>query len=282
MLLDQIFTIHCFCDTTVNVFISTQESQPSPLHYDYHDLVNIQLLGEKNWQIFSVANDVTYPLTGYKITENTAKKSIFNGRVKVGTLFTIPKGSAHIVSTASDISIHIAIGLRYKSVADLILRLLSHKLADYKEPILSILDKLPQEIDIIKLLDLSLSEINDDNLINQVLSLQRLLPLSSIKESEKINRLIFDRGVFCFQKKGDFLNIKLPLILNRTVTIEENIFNAGLLRIPIELENIIKGIFEYGEINRDSILKEFDDESASEIMNILYKTGLASNSTSRD
>ncbi|WP_350306318.1 hypothetical protein [Photorhabdus viridis] len=66
------------------------------------------------------------------------------------------------------------------------------------------------------------------------------------------------------------------------MTIEENTFNAGLLSMPIELENIIKGIFEYGEINRDSILKEFDDESASEIMNILYKTGLASNSTSRD
>lgn len=104
-----------------NIYCTPKNSQGFQTHYDSHDVIVLQVHGEKDWEIYD--NPVKLPLKGVQdFTKNMdivpkLKQKI---RLKTGELLYIPRGVMHNARTTDSSSIHITLGLLGTSYYNLI------------------------------------------------------------------------------------------------------------------------------------------------------------------
>jgi ribosomal protein L16 Arg81 hydroxylase len=107
----------------LNLYYSPQKSQAFKSHFDKHDVFILQISGNKTWEVFKHQED--NPLPEYKIprTESflTSEKHSIN--LNAGDLLYIPRGMWHNVFSNDSSSLHLTVGIRPKTVIDLLYNL---------------------------------------------------------------------------------------------------------------------------------------------------------------
>lgn len=104
----------------LNLYYSPQKSQAFKSHFDKHDVFILQISGNKTWEVFN--HQENNPLPEYKIPRtdsflNSEKQSI---TLNAGDLLYIPRGVWHNVFSNDSSSLHLTVGVRPKTVIDLL------------------------------------------------------------------------------------------------------------------------------------------------------------------
>jgi bifunctional lysine-specific demethylase and histidyl-hydroxylase NO66 len=98
---------------TANAYLTPPSSQALPAHFDGHDVLVLQLQGEKGWQVFG--RHAERPAA-----PQTAKPSgmpLLAVSLRPGDSLYVPRGFVHNVATAARPSLHISIAMLPRSGA---------------------------------------------------------------------------------------------------------------------------------------------------------------------
>ncbi|WP_340378711.1 cupin domain-containing protein [Streptomyces sp. SS7] len=103
----------------VNAYLTTNEASGFPLHWDDHDVVIVQLAGEKQWEVRGASRAV--PM--YRDTDPNSTPSeeiIWSGVMKTGDVMHIPRGHWHRATRnghGSGHSLHVTFGITKRTGA---------------------------------------------------------------------------------------------------------------------------------------------------------------------
>ncbi|MFE5873413.1 JmjC domain-containing protein [Streptomyces roseifaciens] len=103
----------------VNAYLTTNDASGFPLHWDDHDVLVIQLAGEKEWEVRGASRKV--PMYRDTDPNNTPSESIvWSGLVKAGDVMHIPRGHWHQATRTGrgpGKSLHMTIGITKRTGA---------------------------------------------------------------------------------------------------------------------------------------------------------------------
>ncbi|WP_330349500.1 JmjC domain-containing protein [Streptomyces sp. NBC_00582] len=103
----------------VNAYLTTNEASGFPLHWDDHDVVIVQLAGEKEWEVRGASRVV--PM--YRDTDSNSTPSqeiLWSGVMKTGDVMHIPRGHWHQATRnghGSGWSLHVTFGITKRTGA---------------------------------------------------------------------------------------------------------------------------------------------------------------------
>ncbi|MEU4970506.1 JmjC domain-containing protein [Streptomyces smyrnaeus] len=103
----------------VNVYLTTNEASGFPLHWDDHDVVIVQLAGEKEWEV----RNTSRPAPMYRDADpNTtpSEEGVWSGVMKPGDVMHIPRGFWHQATrngSGSGYSLHATFGFTKRTGA---------------------------------------------------------------------------------------------------------------------------------------------------------------------
>lgn len=96
----------------VNCYLTTQASDGFPLHWDDHDVVIVQLAGEKTWDVRAASRAV--PMYRDAAPNDTpSEEVVWSGRLRAGEVMHIPRGYWHRATRSDcgdDYSLHATFG----------------------------------------------------------------------------------------------------------------------------------------------------------------------------
>ncbi len=93
----------------VNMYASWRASPGFDLHWDDHDVIILQIVGRKRWQIFG-------PTTKFPLERNPEtmkppdRSAVWDGLMKEGDALYIPRGWWHVVTPLNEPTIHLTVG----------------------------------------------------------------------------------------------------------------------------------------------------------------------------
>lgn len=103
----------------VNAYLTTNDASGFPLHWDDHDVVIVQLAGEKAWEVRATSRNV--PM--YRDADPNATPSdeiIWSGIMRTGDVMHIPRGHWHQATrtgSGSGRSLHVTFGITKRTGA---------------------------------------------------------------------------------------------------------------------------------------------------------------------
>ncbi|MGW0574990.1 JmjC domain-containing protein [Streptomyces sp. NPDC002920] len=104
----------------VNAYLTTNEASGFPLHWDDHDVVIVQLAGEKQWEVRGASRAV--PMYRDSDPNNTpSEEIIWSGVMKSGDVMHIPRGHWHQATRNSHgpgKSLHVTFGITKRTGAN--------------------------------------------------------------------------------------------------------------------------------------------------------------------
>ncbi|XP_040020212.2 ribosomal oxygenase 2 isoform X1 [Gasterosteus aculeatus] len=139
--------LECFFGGLVgsNVYITPQESQGLPAHYDDVEVFVLQLEGQKRWLLYTP----TVPLASEYSVESEEKigSPTHDIVLKAGDLLYFPRGTIHQASTPAgvDHSIHVTLSTYQRmSWGDLLLDIFPNLLCDHSKTAVSLREGMPR------------------------------------------------------------------------------------------------------------------------------------------
>ncbi|MGK4579639.1 JmjC domain-containing protein [Kitasatospora sp. HPMI-4] len=103
----------------VNAYLTTNEASGFPLHWDDHDVVIVQLAGEKEWEVRGTSRKV--PMYRDADPNSTpSEEIIWSGVMKTGDVMHIPRGHWHQATRngqGSGKSLHVTFGITKRTGA---------------------------------------------------------------------------------------------------------------------------------------------------------------------
>ncbi|KOV59349.1 JmjC domain-containing protein [Streptomyces sp. MMG1121] len=103
----------------VNAYLTTNDAAGFPLHWDDHDVVIVQLAGEKNWEVRAATRRV--PMYRDADPNDTpSDEIIWSGTVRVGDVMHIPRGHWHQATRSGSgpgQSLHVTFGITKRTGA---------------------------------------------------------------------------------------------------------------------------------------------------------------------
>jgi len=115
--------LSCACQT--NVYFTPANAQGFEIHHDTHDVFILQLAGSKRWQTYEPG--LRLPLPGQRYFWNTlsAGPPVSAFTLNPGDLFYCPRGIPHDAQSAQEASVHISLGARVSTWAELMVEILA-------------------------------------------------------------------------------------------------------------------------------------------------------------
>ncbi|WP_336116320.1 JmjC domain-containing protein [Streptomyces sp. PTD9-10] len=103
----------------VNAYLTTNDASGFPLHWDDHDVVIVQLAGEKEWEVRATSRAV--PMYRDADPNNTpSDEIIWTGLMRTGDVMHIPRGHWHQATrtgSGSGKSLHVTFGITKRTGA---------------------------------------------------------------------------------------------------------------------------------------------------------------------
>ncbi|MER7853663.1 cupin domain-containing protein [Streptomyces bacillaris] len=103
----------------VNAYLTTNKASGFPLHWDDHDVVIVQLAGEKSWEVRGTSRAV--PLYRDADPNDTpSEEAVWSGTMKTGDVMHIPRGHWHQATRdghGSGRSLHVTFGITKRTGA---------------------------------------------------------------------------------------------------------------------------------------------------------------------
>lgn len=99
----------------VNAYLSPASSRGLDLHFDHHDVVVVQLDGEKRWRVWDRLDRARHPVRGAPDmalpTFDEVGEPAVDRTLRPGDCLLIPQGCPHAPETVDEESVHLTIGL---------------------------------------------------------------------------------------------------------------------------------------------------------------------------
>ncbi len=123
------------CKVQGNLYMSSKRKQGFEAHFDTHDVVAVQVEGEKTWSVFEGRADhpIAHPMfRNYSQAHHEeAKGQLWKEvRMKPGDLLYLPRGQYHYALADDGGTIHIAFGLTYPIGIDVMSYLFERMIAE--------------------------------------------------------------------------------------------------------------------------------------------------------
>ena len=114
------------CAVTANVYCSPPQAQGFFPHFDYHDVIVIQLAGSKWWGEFAENADLPLHNNNWRAVEQSVDAAIpgydavetSGVDLEVGDVLYVPRGNSHVVRSRSTISLHVTLALQRETLFD--------------------------------------------------------------------------------------------------------------------------------------------------------------------
>lgn len=120
--LEAVFSAHI----QTNLYLTPPNAQGFRTHYDNHCVIVAQIAGEKAWRLYEMPIDTPYRGEGFEIGKYEPGELKQEFVLKAGDVAYIPRGLMHdAVTSGSEPSLHITIGLITRTWADLMLEAVS-------------------------------------------------------------------------------------------------------------------------------------------------------------
>jgi ribosomal protein L16 Arg81 hydroxylase len=118
---------HVFCcHMQTNLYLTPPSAQGFKTHYDNHDVLVIQIAGEKAWRLYNKPVDTPYRGEEFHSGEHKPGEIQAAFVLNAGDCAYVPRGMMHDASTSGDgPSLHITVGLISRTWADLMLEAVS-------------------------------------------------------------------------------------------------------------------------------------------------------------
>lgn len=120
--LEHVFSTH----VQTNLYLTPPNAQGFRTHYDNHDVLVIQIEGEKAWRLYDKPVDTPYRGEGFELGVYETGDLQQEFVLKAGDCAYVPRGLMHDASTSgSEPSLHVTVGLIARTWADLMLEAVS-------------------------------------------------------------------------------------------------------------------------------------------------------------
>ncbi|OQW60162.1 MAG: hypothetical protein A4S17_10660 [Proteobacteria bacterium HN_bin10] len=120
--LEHVFSSH----VQTNIYLTPPNAQGFRTHYDNHDVIVIQVEGEKAWRLYDMPVAIPYRGEGFESGRHPTGELRQEFVLKAGDCAYVPRGLMHDARTSGDKpSLHITIGLITRTWADLMLEAVS-------------------------------------------------------------------------------------------------------------------------------------------------------------
>lgn len=109
-----------------NLYLTPPNAQGFRTHYDNHDVLVIQIAGEKAWRLYGMPIDTPYRGEGFEPGKHETGELKQEFVLKAGDCAYVPRGLMHdAVTSGTEPSLHITVGLITRTWADLMLEAVS-------------------------------------------------------------------------------------------------------------------------------------------------------------
>jgi hypothetical protein len=120
--LEHIFSTH----VQTNLYLTPPNAQGFRTHYDNHDVLVIQIEGEKAWRLYDKPVDTPYRGEGFEVGKYETGELREEFVLKAGDCAYVPRGLMHDAMTSGTAaSLHVTVGLIARTWADLMLEAVS-------------------------------------------------------------------------------------------------------------------------------------------------------------
>jgi hypothetical protein len=120
--LEHVFSTH----VQTNLYLTPPNAQGFRTHYDNHDVLVIQIAGEKAWRLYDMPVDTPYRGEGFEAGAHETGELRQEFVLKAGDCAYVPRGLMHDAMTSgTEASLHITVGLIARTWADLVLEAVS-------------------------------------------------------------------------------------------------------------------------------------------------------------
>lgn len=114
------------CHVQTNLYLTPPNAQGFRTHYDNHDVLVVQMAGEKAWRLYEKPIDTPYRGEAFEQGKYESGELKHEFVLKAGDCAYVPRGMMHDAQTSGDeTSLHITVGLIVRTWADLMLEAVS-------------------------------------------------------------------------------------------------------------------------------------------------------------
>ena len=101
-----------------NAYFTPRGSQGLPVHHDTHEVLSLQVAGEKRWLVYEPALELPLKTQRYKSELGAPGEPVLDVTLRAGDTLYLPRGWLHQALTSGTDSLHITVGVNVRTWLD--------------------------------------------------------------------------------------------------------------------------------------------------------------------
>ena len=101
-----------------NAYYTPRGSQGLPVHHDTHEVISLQVAGEKRWLVYEPVLELPLKNQRYKSSLGAPGEPVLDVNLRAGDTMYLPRGWLHQALTSDSDSLHITVGVNVRRWID--------------------------------------------------------------------------------------------------------------------------------------------------------------------
>jgi hypothetical protein len=101
-----------------NAYFTPRGSQGLPVHHDTHEVLSLQVAGEKRWLVYEPALELPLKSQRYRSSLGAPGEPVLDVTLRAGDTLYLPRGWLHQALTSETDSLHITVGVNVRTWLD--------------------------------------------------------------------------------------------------------------------------------------------------------------------
>ena len=101
-----------------NAYFTPRGSQGLPVHHDTHEVLSLQVAGEKRWLVYEPVLELPVKSQRYRSALGAPGAPVLDVRLRAGDTLYLPRGWLHQALTSDTDSLHITVGVNVRTWLD--------------------------------------------------------------------------------------------------------------------------------------------------------------------
>jgi hypothetical protein len=101
-----------------NAYFTPRGSQGLPVHHDTHEVLSLQVAGEKRWLVYEPALELPLKDQRYRSARGAPGEPVLDVTLRAGDTLYLPRGWLHQALTSDADSLHITVGVNVRTWLD--------------------------------------------------------------------------------------------------------------------------------------------------------------------
>ena len=263
-----------------NIYITPKNNQGFTPHVDGHDVIILQIEGEKDWEIYrpiqSLPNSSQAGDLNAEIRNGKELKHLKSIKLSKGNFMYIPRGFIHEAKCSNEHSIHITIGLFpllwTNLVSKYLEKVVESTLPNSSLPTWNTKDNISDYQSKVDILAKEISEINISSILNK----------GAIEKENKAIKLQNNKNRFYDIIKSPNIDLNTKVKIRHgvvyNITQSDSYISLGFyektVNLPLLLHSTLDFILEHDTFFINELPNEYDDNSKILLIQKLVSEGL--------